>query len=95
MFSKSFSIDGCIWVNKGEDCFLAPGRIVLLNAIVQEKSICTAAKKLGIPYQLAWKTFDQMNGWPHPNITRVDCQFVLGGRKSVDFITPRSLINLR
>ena len=61
MFSKSFSIDGCIWVNKGEDCFLAPGRIALLNAIVKEKSIRAAAKKLGIPYQLAWKTIDQMN----------------------------------
>lgn len=61
MVSKAFSIDGCIWVNKGDDCFLAAGRIILLNAIVQEKSIRAAAKKLGIPYQLAWKTIDQMN----------------------------------
>lgn len=58
---KPFTINGQLWIDKGTDCFLGPGRIELLNAIVKEGSINAAAKKLGISYQHAWKTIEQMN----------------------------------
>ena len=56
-----FTIEGSIWINKGEDCFIGPGRVALLNVVIQEGSINAAAKKLNISYQQAWKTIDQMN----------------------------------
>ncbi|HEY4784950.1 MAG TPA: winged helix-turn-helix domain-containing protein [Bacteroidales bacterium] len=58
---KPFDIQGRIWINKHDECFLAPGRIELLNAIMKEGSINAAAKRLGISYQHAWKTIEQMN----------------------------------
>jgi molybdate transport system regulatory protein len=58
---KPFTINGQFWIDKGEECFLGPGRIELLNAIVKEGSINAAAKKLGISYQHAWKNIEQMN----------------------------------
>lgn len=58
---KSFCIQGKIWINKQDECFLGPGCIELLNTIVKEGSINAAAKKLNISYQHAWKTIEQMN----------------------------------
>lgn len=59
--NKPFSIQGRIWINKDGECFIASGRIELLNSIITEGSINGAAKKLGISYQHAWKTIEQMN----------------------------------
>jgi molybdate transport system regulatory protein len=56
-----FSICGNMWIEKEGECFLGPGRIVLLNNIWKEGSINAAAKKSGISYQHAWKVLEQMN----------------------------------
>ncbi|HEX3023703.1 MAG TPA: winged helix-turn-helix domain-containing protein [Chitinophagaceae bacterium] len=61
MHNQPFSIEGYIWVNKGAECFIGPGRVTLLNAIIKEGSINAAAKLLGMPYQQAWKVIEQMN----------------------------------
>ena len=61
MSNQTFSIDGYIWVNKGNECFIAPGRVVLLNAIAREGSINAAAKVLDMFYQQAWKIIEQLN----------------------------------
>ena len=61
MPNNTFSIDGYIWVNKGDECFIAPGRVVLLNTIAREGSINAAAKLLDMSYQQAWKVIEQMN----------------------------------
>ncbi len=58
---KPFTIQGRIWINKESECFLGPGRIELLNAIIKEGSINAATRKLGMSYQHAWKTIEQMN----------------------------------
>lgn len=61
MPNQPFSIDGYIWVNKGEECFIGPGRVSLLSAVAKEGSINAAAKLLGMSYQQAWTVIEQIN----------------------------------
>lgn len=58
---KPYYIQGRIWINKYDECFVELECIELLNCILKEGSINAAAKKLGISYQHAWKMIEQMN----------------------------------
>jgi molybdate transport system regulatory protein len=60
-YAKPFSVHGHIWFNKGQECFLGPGKIELLNGILKEGSIHAASKNIGLSYQHAWKTIDKLN----------------------------------
>ena len=50
-----------IRINKGEDIAVGPGKIALLEAIVDTGSISAAAKKLGMSYRRAWLLVYAMN----------------------------------
>ena len=61
MHKQSFSIEGCFWINKGDEEFLAVDKLKLLKAIMEEGSINAAAKKTGLSYQQAWNTIEKLN----------------------------------
>lgn len=50
-----------IRINKGEDIAVGPGKIALLEAIVECGSITAAARKLDMSYRRAWLLVDDMN----------------------------------
>jgi molybdate transport system regulatory protein len=50
-----------IRINKGDDIAVGPGKIALLEAIIDTGSITAAAKQLGMSYRRAWLLVDAMN----------------------------------
>ncbi len=50
-----------IRINKGEDIAVGPGKIALLEAIIDSGSITAAAKQLSMSYRRAWLLVDAMN----------------------------------
>lgn len=50
-----------IRITKGEDIAIGPGKIALLEAIIDAGSITAAAKRLGMSYRRAWLLVDAMN----------------------------------
>lgn len=48
-------------ISKGEEIAIGPGKIALLEAIVESGSITAAAKQLGMSYRRAWLLVDDMN----------------------------------
>ena len=50
-----------IRITRGDDIAVGPGKIALLEAIIDTGSITAAAKKLGMSYRRAWLLADQMN----------------------------------
>lgn len=50
-----------IRINKGADIAVGPGKISLLEAVIDTGSITAAAKKLGMSYRRAWLLIDTMN----------------------------------
>ena len=48
-------------INKGEEIAIGPGKVALLEAIVETGSITAAAKHLGMSYRRAWLLVDDMN----------------------------------
>ena len=48
-------------ITKGADIAVGPGKIALLEAIVDCGSITAAAKQLGMSYRRAWLLVDAMN----------------------------------
>jgi len=50
-----------IRITKGETIAVGPGKIALLEAIIDTGSITSAAKKLGMSYRRAWLLVDAMN----------------------------------
>ena len=49
-------------VTAGEAIFVGPGKIALLEAIRDTRSITAAAKSLGMSYRRAWVLVDEVNG---------------------------------
>ena len=45
----------------GKDIALGPGKIDLLRAVGQTRSIAAAARALGLPYKRAWLLIDSLN----------------------------------
>ncbi|MCC7080813.1 MAG: winged helix-turn-helix domain-containing protein [Burkholderiales bacterium] len=50
-----------IRISKGDDIAVGPGKIALLEAIIDTGSITAAAKHLGMSYRRAWLLVDAMN----------------------------------
>ena len=48
-------------VMSGDVISIGPGKIALLEAIAQTRSITAAAKTMGMSYRRAWMLVDQMN----------------------------------
>lgn len=48
-------------ITKADDIAIGPGKVALLEAIVQAGSITAAAKALGMSYRRAWLLIDSMN----------------------------------
>jgi molybdate transport system regulatory protein len=49
-------------VTAGETIFVGPGKISLLEAIRDTRSITAAAKSMGMSYRRAWVLVDELNG---------------------------------
>ena len=53
----------------GDGITIGPGKIDLLRAIGETRSISAAARTQGVPYKRAWLLIDSLNrGFPHPVI---------------------------
>ena len=50
-----------IRINKGDEIAVGPGKIALLEAIIDTGSITAAAKQLDMSYRRAWLLVDEMN----------------------------------
>ena len=50
-----------IRITKGDEIAVGPGKIALLEAIIDTGSITHAARKLGMSYRRAWLLVDEMN----------------------------------
>ena len=50
-----------IRINKGKQIAVGPGKIDLLEAIIDTGSITHAARQLGMSYRRAWLLVDEMN----------------------------------
>ena len=50
-----------IRITRGDDIAVGPGKIALLEAIIDSGSITAAAKQLGMSYRRAWLLVDAMN----------------------------------
>lgn len=46
----------------GDGIAIGPGKIDLLRAVGETRSIAAAARSLGIPYKRAWLLIDSLNG---------------------------------
>jgi molybdate transport system regulatory protein len=61
MQMKMIEVECHISIKKNGETFLAPTKTELLNEIIQNGSLRSAAKKLKISYQHAWTMIDEMN----------------------------------
>lgn len=48
-------------INRGEEIAIGPGKIALLEAIIEAGSINAAAKRMNMSYRRAWLLVDAMN----------------------------------
>ncbi|QMU28231.1 winged helix-turn-helix domain-containing protein [Adhaeribacter radiodurans] len=79
LFSEklSFRISGRLWVESEHDRFLGPGRVELMEKIMEFGSIAKAAAAMQMSYKKAWDLVTSMN-------TQAKQPFVLtqtGGKK--------------
>jgi molybdate transport system regulatory protein len=58
---KKFKITGILRIESENERFLGPGRIELLENIIETGSISQAAKKMGMSYKKAWDLINSMN----------------------------------
>jgi molybdate transport system regulatory protein len=58
---KRFKIAGSLWIESEEQRFLGPGRVELLERIVETGSINQAAKQMGMSYKKAWEMINSLN----------------------------------
>lgn len=58
---KSFKVVGSLWIESEEQRFLGPGRVELLERIVETGSINQAAKHMGMSYKKAWGMVNSLN----------------------------------
>lgn len=79
LFSEelSFRVSGRLWLESEKDRFLGPGRVELMEKIIQLGSIAQAASAMKMSYKKAWDLITSMN-------TQAKHPFVLtqtGGKK--------------
>jgi molybdate transport system regulatory protein len=58
---KEFRITGIIRIESQDNRFFGPGRLQLLENIIETGSISQAAKKMGMSYKKAWDLVNSMN----------------------------------
>ena len=58
---KPFKVAGSLWIESEEQRFLGPGRVELLERIVETGSINQAAKHMGMSYKKAWAMINSLN----------------------------------
>jgi molybdate transport system regulatory protein len=68
-----------IRINKGEDIAIGPGKIALLETIIDSGSITAAAKQLNMSYRRAWLLVDAMNHSFHAPVVETAKGGRLGG----------------
>ncbi len=69
--NSQFNINGNLWISKGDDLFVGPNQIRLIQQVTADGSIHAAAQNLHISYQNAWQMIDKMNRIsPIPLVTR-------------------------
>ena len=56
-----FRVSGSLWIESDEQRFLGPGRVELLERIVETGSINQAAKQMGMSYKKAWEMVNSLN----------------------------------
>jgi molybdate transport system regulatory protein len=59
--SRTNTVDGRLWIDRGDTAFLGHGRVELLAQIDQTGSISAAARAMGMSYKAAWDAVDAMN----------------------------------
>jgi molybdate transport system regulatory protein len=59
--TKKFHISGMLRIESEDDRFLGPGRIELLEKIIETGSISQAAKLMGMSYKKAWDLIHSIN----------------------------------
>jgi molybdate transport system regulatory protein len=64
-------------VTAGEAIFVGPGKIALLEAIRDTRSITAAAKSMGMSYRRAWMLVDEVNG----SLASAAVQSAIGGER--------------
>ncbi len=64
-------------VTAGEAIFVGPGKIALLEAIRDTRSITAAAKAMGMSYRRAWMLVDEVNG----ALARAAVESAIGGER--------------
>lgn len=58
---KEFRFTGIIRIESQDDRFFGPGRLHLLENIIETGSISQAAKQMGMSYKKAWDMVNSMN----------------------------------
>jgi molybdate transport system regulatory protein len=58
---KEFRFKGTIRIESQDDRFFGPGRLQLLENIIETGSISQAAKQMGMSYKKAWDLVNSMN----------------------------------
>jgi molybdate transport system regulatory protein len=59
--SKQLHINGMLRIESEDDRFIGPGRIELLEKIIETGSISQAAKLMGMSYKKAWLMVQSLN----------------------------------
>lgn len=70
--NKSFAVlvRPCVYIDDG--IAIGPGKIDLLRAVGETRSIAAAARSLGVPYKRAWLLIDSLNvGFGRPVVETV------------------------
>ncbi|MEZ4901959.1 MAG: LysR family transcriptional regulator [Spirosomataceae bacterium] len=57
----TFRVTGMLRIESEHDRFLGPGRLELLQHIIETGSISQAAKQMGMSYKKAWDLVNSMN----------------------------------
>ena len=58
---KTFRVTGMLRIESEDDRFLGPGRLELLDNIIETGSISQAAKQKGMSYKKAWDLVNSIN----------------------------------
>ncbi|GAB2612431.1 hypothetical protein GCM10027035_06000 [Emticicia sediminis] len=58
---KTFRITGMLRIESEDERFFGPGRLQLLENIIETGSISQAAKQMGMSYKKAWDMVNAMN----------------------------------
>ncbi|MCB1755487.1 MAG: LysR family transcriptional regulator [Gammaproteobacteria bacterium] len=59
--ANDYTLHGRFWIEGPEGAFLGPGRVKLLERILEHGSITAAARSMEMSYRHAWRLVDSMN----------------------------------